>query len=302
MKLGAILPQSELGPDPFAIRDFAQAAEEMGYAHLFVADHVLGADPSHHHHPLLAIYSHKSVVHESLTLLAYLAAITARMVLATGILIMPQRQAALVAKQAAEIDVLSNGRLRLGIGVGWNEVEYEALNQDFHNRGARMAEQIAVMRALWTQEVVEFEGTWHRISHAGLNPLPVQRPIPIWFGVGSPANPRPPDAALRRVGSLADGWSPYIPTGAEGRAIVAQVHGYVIAAGRDPSDLTLEGRVQIGGRPSAEWVAQARTWQDLGATHLIAEARGGGLVFPAQHIEAFREFKQVIEGEGIAFS
>ena len=211
MNIGAIFPQTELGADPGAIREFVQAVEAMGYANLFVADHVLGADTQFHHHPSLANYSHKSVVHESLTLLGYMAAITTHITLATGILILPQRQTALVAKQAAEIDVLSGGRLRLGIGVGWNEVEYEALNQDFHTRGRRSAEQIAVLRALWTQEVVDFHGRWHDITHAGLNPLPVQRPIPIWFGVGGSQNPQPPDAVLRRVARLADGWSPEYP-------------------------------------------------------------------------------------------
>ena len=173
-----------------------------------MADHVLGADPRFHSHPSLATYSHEAVVHEALTLMAYLAAITRRLTLATGILILPQRQTALVAKQAAQIDVLSGGRLRLGIGVGWNAVEFEALNETFDNRGRRSAEQIAVLRALWTQPVVDFRGEFHRISHAGLNPMPIQRPIPIWFGVGSREQPVPPEAALRRIARLADGWSP----------------------------------------------------------------------------------------------
>src|SRR5499426_3131363 len=226
MEIGAIFPQTELSADPGAIRAFVQGVEDTGYATLFVADHVLGADTQFHHHPSLASYSYKSVVHEPLTLLGYMAAITTRITLATGILILPQRQTALVAKQAAEIDVLSGGRLRLGIGVGWNQVEYDALNQDFHTRGRRSAEQIAVLRALWTQEVVDFHGQWHHITHAGLNPPPVQRPIPIWLGVGGRQPPRPPDAVLRRVGRLADGWCPNIPLNEDGQAIVAQVHHY----------------------------------------------------------------------------
>ena len=179
MQIGAIFPQTEIGTDPVEIRDFAQAVEDLGYAYIFIADHVLDADPSHHSHEDYANYNHRSVVHESLTVLGYLAAVTKGVGLVTGILILPQRQTALVAKQAAEIDVLSGGRLRLGIGVGWNPVEFEALNEDFHNRGRRSEEQIAVLRALWTQEVVNFRGRWHRIDQAGLNPLPVQRPIPI---------------------------------------------------------------------------------------------------------------------------
>ena len=168
---------------------------------------MLGADPDHHDFPALRTYNHKSVVHETLTLMGYLSAITERVGLATGILILPQRQTVLVAKQAAEIDVLSGGRLRLGIGVGWNTVEYEALGEDFHNRGARSAEQIEVMRALWTQDVVDFHGKWHNISHAGLNPLPVQRPIPVWLGAGSSQSPTPPDSVLKRVARNEKSWT-----------------------------------------------------------------------------------------------
>jgi probable F420-dependent oxidoreductase len=208
VKTGVIFPQTECGTDVKVIGEFVRDVEAMGFDHLFVADHVLGADPKFHFHPSLATYSHEAVVHEALTLMAYLAAITTRLTLATGILILPQRQTALVAKQAAQIDVLSGGRLRLGIGVGWNAVEFEALNETFENRGRRSAEQIAVLRALWTQSVVDFRGEFHRISHAGLNPMPIQRPIPIWFGVGSRDQPVPPEAALRRIARLADGWSP----------------------------------------------------------------------------------------------
>ena len=172
MKVGVIFPQTECGTDVAAIAEFVRAVETEGFDHLFVADHVLGADPRFHAHPSLANYSHESVVHEALTSMAYFAAITSRIVLATGILILPQRQTVLVAKQAAEIDVLSGGRLRLGIGVGWNAVEYEALNETFENRGRRAAEQVAVLRALWTQQVVDFRGEFHRIDHAGLCPCP----------------------------------------------------------------------------------------------------------------------------------
>lgn len=294
MELGAIFPQTEISPDPVAVRDFVQALEDMHYDHLFIADHVLGADPAHYDHPSLGRYSHQSVIHEPLTLLAYIAALTSRIKLATGILILPQRQTALVAKQAAEIDVLSQGRMRLGIGVGWNEVEYEALGQDFHNRGQRSAEQIDVLRALWTQPVVTFDGKWHQIQHAGINPLPIQRPIPIWLGVGSPISLRPPDAALRRVASLADGWCPNIPLGDEGQAIVDLVHQYARDAGRDPATLPLEGRVHLSGKNEDEWATDVRQWQELGATSIIVEARGAGLHFPDEHLDAMRRFKDVI--------
>src|SRR5438046_380747 len=259
LKLGAIFPQTECGTDVAAIGEYARVVEAMGFDHLFVADHVLGADPRFHSHPSLATYSHEAVVHEALTLMAYLAAITRRLTLATGILILPQRQTALVAKQAAEVDVLSGGRLRLGIGIGWNHVEYEALGENFQNRGRRSEEQIAVLRALWTQEVVTFEGRWHRITQAGLNPLPVQRPIPIWMGGES-------DTVLRRIARLADGWLaggtlrtpatrlPETPGGYP--AMVDRLRRYALEAGRDPAAIGLECRINYAAGP-AEWTRQA---------------------------------------------
>jgi probable F420-dependent oxidoreductase len=294
MKLGVIFPQTECGTDIAVIGEFVRAVEAEGFDHLFVADHVLGADPRFHSHPSLATYSHKAVVHEALTLMAYLAALTTRLTLATGILILPQRQAALVAKQAAQIDVLSGGRLRLGIGVGWNAVEFEALGLTFENRGRRSAEQIAVLRALWTQEVVDFQGEFHRISHAGLNPMPIQRPIPIWFGVGSREQPVPPEAALRRVARLADGWSPNFLPDAQGEAQVARVHEYAREAGRDPAGLPLEGRIRLAGQGPEGWTKQVEAWKALGATSFIAEPRGAGLRFPDGHLDVLRRFKQAV--------
>jgi probable F420-dependent oxidoreductase len=256
-----------------------------------VADHVLGADPRFHSHPSLVAYSHESVVHESLTLMAYLAALTSRITLATGILILPQRQTALVAKQAAQIDVLSGGRLRLGIGVGWNAVEYEALNETFENRGRRSAEQVAVLRALWTQEAVDFRGEFHRIDHAGLCPMPIQRPIPIWFGVGGRERTVPPEAALRRVARLADGWTPNLTPDATGQAIVDRVHRYAREAGRDPEALPMEGRIRIAGQDEDGWTKQVNAWRAIGATSVIGEPRGAGLKFPDGHLDVLRRFK-----------
>ena len=295
MKVGAIFPQTECGTDVKAIGEFARVVEAMGFDHLFVADHVLGADPKFHSHPSLATYSHEAVVHEALTLMAYLAAVTSRLTLATGILILPQRQTVLVAKQAAQIDVLSGGRLRLGIGVGWNAVEFEALNETFENRGRRSAEQIEVLRALWTQQVVDFHGKFHRISHAGLNPMPIQRPIPIWFGVGSRDHAVPPEAALRRIARLADGWSPNLTPDIQGQAIVARVHGYAREAGRDPAKLPLEGRIRLAGQSPDGWEKQVNAWKALGATSVIAEPRGAGLSFPDGHLDVLRRFKETIK-------
>ena len=198
MRIGVIFPQIEIGSDPAAIRDYAQAAEELGYHYLLAFDHVLGANSASR--PGWRGYRHTDMFHEPFVLFGYLAGVTKNIELTTGVLILPQRQTALVAKQAASLDIVSGGRLRLGIGIGWNPVEYEALGEDFHNRGLRSEEQIEVLRALWTQELVTYDGKWHGITDAGLNPLPVQQPIPIWFGGSS-------DLVLQRIARLGDGGS-----------------------------------------------------------------------------------------------
>src|SRR6266404_7156909 len=213
MQVGVIFPQTEIGADPVAVRDYVQAAENLGYAHLLVYDHVLGAD-AQRHAGWSGGYTAKDMVHEPFVAFGYIAALTQRLELGTAVLVLGQRQTALVAKQAAEVDVLSGGRLRLGIGIGWNHVEYEALGENFHNRGRRSEEQIAVLRALWTQDVVDFHGRWHHIRHAGLNPLPIQRPIPLWLGGGRPGG----EAVIERIGRLADGWFPQFAPDDEGRA------------------------------------------------------------------------------------
>ena len=294
MQIGAIFPQTEIGSDPGAIRDYAQAAEDLGYSHLFIADHVLGADPAHHQHVVDSVYTHESPIHEPFTLMGYLAAITKRVGLVTGILILPQRQTALVAKQAAEVDVLSGGRLRLGIGVGWNHVEYEALAQDFHTRGRRSEEQISLLRALWTQEVVNFEGRWHRVTHAGLNPLPVQRPIPIWLGAGSSSSPLPSEPVLQRLARISDGWFPNFPPNAEGKKAIAQLRKYIREAGRKRGQVGIEGRIRIAGRQPEEWVEELNAWEKLGAVGVTVEARRGGLKTVDEHIEAIRRFKEAV--------
>ena len=200
MRFGVVFPQLEIGADPVAVRDYAQAAESLGYQHLLVYDHVLGANAGSRP-GWRGSYRHTDMFHEPFVLFGYLGGVTTTLELVTGVLILPQRQTALVAKQVAEVDVLTGGRLRLGIGTGWNAVEYEALSEDFHNRGLRSEEQIEVMRALWTRELVSYEGRWHKITDAGLNPLPVQRPVPVWFGGMD-------ERVLRRTARMGDGWFP----------------------------------------------------------------------------------------------
>jgi probable F420-dependent oxidoreductase len=285
MQLGVIFPQTEIGADPKAIRDFVQAAEGIGYEHVIVFDHVLGADTAHHQ-GWQGPYTKDDMFHEPFVLYGYLAAVTQRLELVTAVIILGQRQTALMAKQAAEVDVLSGGRLRLGVGIGWNAVEYEALGENFHNRGKRSEEQIAVMRALWTQEVVDFHGRWHRISHAGLNPLPIQRPIPLWLGGGRPGI----EAVIERIGRLADGWFPQFAPDDVGRATLERMRGYARAAGRDPASIGIEGRVSIANSTPDTWAQQAEDWGALGSTHLSVNTMRAGLQTPDAHIAAIEKF------------
>jgi probable F420-dependent oxidoreductase len=294
VQFGVVFPQTEIGADPGAIREYVQAAEELGYSYIFMADHVLGADPQHHQHVDNSYYTHRSVIHEQLVTLGFISAVTKNVGLVTGILILPQRQTALVAKQAAEIDLLSGGRLKLGIGVGWNHVEYEALGQDFHNRGRRCEEQIQVLRALWTQEVVNFKGRWHRITHAGINPLPAQQPIPIWLGAGGSGNPIPVEPVMRRIAVLSDGWFPsFLPNDA-GREAVDQIRAYAQEAGRDPSEIGMMGRLRLPGKQPEDWLNEVKAWEEMGATHLLVEARRGVLSSVDGHIDAIKEAKEVM--------
>ncbi len=285
MQLGVIFPQTEIGADPTAVRDFVQAAEGLGYEHLIVFDHVLGADVTHHQ-GWQGPYTHRDMFHEPFVLYGYLAAITQRIELVTAVIIMGQRQTALLAKQAAEVDVLSGGRLRLGVGIGWNALEYEALGENFHNRGKRSEEQIAVLRALWTQDVVDFHGRWHHIRHAGLNPLPVQRPIPLWLGGGGTTV----EPVIERVGRLADGWFPQCAPDDVGRAAIERMRGYARAAGRDPAAVGIEGRVNVAQSTPDSWGQQAEDWGGLGATHLSVNTMRAGLQTPDAHIAAIEKF------------
>jgi probable F420-dependent oxidoreductase len=280
VRIGVTFPQTEFGNDPGAIRDYAQTAEGLGYTHFLVYDHVLGADTSVRP-DWRGPYTSESPFHEVFVLLAYVAAVTTSLELVTGVLILPQRQTALVAKQAAAVDVLSGGRMRLGIGVGWNEVEYEGLDKSFANRGARSEEQIALLRALWSAPAITFEGRWERVIAAGINPLPVQRPIPIWIGGYV-------EATLRRVGQMGDGWFPRegLPTDEGTRADIARLRDYAIAAGRDPDAIGLEPRLNVGRGAPEEWRAYRDGWGELGATHLTLNTMNNGFTTPAQHIAA----------------
>ena len=288
MRIGAIFPQTEIGNDPGAIRAYAQAVEGMGFAHLLAYDHVLGAG-TRNRPDWSGPYTSETAFHEIFVLFGFLAAVTQRVELVTDVVILPQRQTALVAKQAAEIDVLSGGRLRLGVGIGWNAVEYEALNEDFSNRGARSEEQIAVLRALWTESVVDYAGRWHRIPEAGIKPLPVQRPIPVWIGGTA-------DAVLRRIARIGDGWFPQQPPDDAMRARLERLRADTIAAGRPGDAVGIEARLSLAQVPEPDWPRLAASWRTLGATYLGINTMGIGCATVDDHLAALRRAKDAIGG------
>ncbi|HEY2579986.1 MAG TPA: LLM class F420-dependent oxidoreductase [Streptosporangiaceae bacterium] len=285
VKIGVVFPQTEIGADAGAVRVYAQRVEELGYTHLLAYDHVLGADPAVHE-GWNGPYDVHTTFHEPLVLFGYLAAVTS-LELVTGIIILPQRQTALVAKQAAEVDLLTGGRFRLGIGLGWNAVEYEALGKNFADRGARMSEQVALLRRLWTEPVVTFEGRHERVTGAGLAPMPVQRPIPLWFGAQS-------ERAYVRAGQLGDGWFPQAPPGPrldEARSVVERA---AAEAGRDPAKLGMEGRVSWGEGGVEKLADHVQRWRDAGATHLSVNTMGAGFASVDDHLAALESTAEAL--------
>jgi probable F420-dependent oxidoreductase len=278
MRIGAVFPQTEIGDDPAVIRDWAQAVEEIGYQHVLAYDHVLGAGVDTR--PGWAGYTSETAFHEVFVLFGYLAAVTTTLELVTGVLVLPQRQTGLAAKQAAEVDVLSGGRLRLGVGVGWNQVEYDALGESFTNRGVRSEEQVEVLRALWAHPTISYTGRWHHIDNAGLKPRPVRGRIPVWFGGNA-------EATLRRVGKFGDGWFPQRAPDETAREMVGRIHGYAKDNGRTPSDIGLEPRLSLDQVPEDARPAYVAGWRDLGATHLCINTMGLGLN-PDEHVAALR--------------
>jgi probable F420-dependent oxidoreductase len=279
--VGVVFPQTEIGPDPAVVKDYAQAVEALGYSHLLVYDHVLGAG-TEHRPDWGGAYSEKDQFHEPFVLFGYLAGLTSKIELVMGVLVLPLRQTALVAKQAAEVDVLTGGRLRLGVGVGWNSVEFEAMGEDFHNRGKRIEEQITLLRALWTQPVVDFKGEWERVPEAGINPLPVQRPIPIWIGGTA-------DVVLRRIARIGDGWFPMMPPNEAARITIEKLRSYVSEEGRDPSAVGIDARFSLKGGTPESWHDAVEAWSDFGATHLSINTMGMGLS-PREHIGMIERF------------
>jgi probable F420-dependent oxidoreductase len=296
-----MFPQFEIGEDPGVIREFAQGAEALGYAHLTAFDQIVGLGKASRPQ-WRYVHDAADMFHEVFVLLGFLAAVTRRIELVTGVLVLPMRGTALVAKQAAEVDLLSGGRLRLGVGVGAKPEEFEACERAFAGRGRRMDEQIEVLRRLWTRDLLTFEGAFHRIEDGGINPLPVQRPIPVWIGGIS-------DAAMRRVARLGDGWMPNFDPDDFGRAAIETLRGHVRAAGRDPGAVGIEATLTILGRDPADLAEDLRRWEALGVGHVTAStlperwvpAQGRWnkvdlprLPSPGAHLEALRRFREAL--------
>lgn len=282
MKFGAVLPQLEIGEDPTVIRDYAQAVEDMGYDYLLAYEHVLGANPAAYPERHF-VYTHESLFHEPMVLFGYLAAVTQRIELVTGILILPQRSTALAAKQAAQVDVLSGGRLRLGIGVGWNKVEMEGLGYEFHNRGVRATEQIEVLLALWTQPLVTFEGKYHHLREVAIKPLPIQRPIPLWFGGEA-------DMMLRRMARYGAGWITNFRSADEAKSTLEHLRGYLADVGRDVATFGIDARLNVTRHPRETWGKFVADWRAAGATHICINTMGLGYSSLREHLGTLGAF------------
>lgn len=281
MRIGVVFPQIEFGNDTVALKEYIQTVEGLGFTHLLAYDHVLSADTTNRPN-FSGPYRLQHPFHEVFVFFGYAAAITERIELVTGVLILPQRQTALVAKQAAEVDVLSNGRFRLGIGVGWNDVEFEGLGENFATRGARSEEQMQLLRALWTNPSITFDGQWDQVVEAGINPMPVQQPIPLWIGGYA-------EATLRRIARYGDGWFPWRPPDDAMAATLERLWEYTREAGRDPSEIGLEPKLDVTlGGPDA-WHAHVEGWRRLGATHLCVNTMAAGFRTPAEHIAALQQ-------------
>ena len=285
MQIGVVLPQTEIGAAVDDLRAYALRVEELGFAHVLAYDHVLGADPEVHK-PWSGPYDVHTTFHEPFVLFGFVAAITS-LELVTGIIILPQRQTALVAKQAAEVDLLTSGKFRLGVGLGWNAVEYEALGTTFTNRGARMDEQISLLRRLWTESTITHDGEFERVTGAGIAPLPVQRPIPVWIGGQSVP-------AYRRIGRVADGWFPQVAPGPKLDDARSVVETAAQDAGRDPAGIGMEGRVSWTDAGVAKLVDQVGRWRDVGATHISVNTMNAGLGSVNAHLDVLASVAEAL--------
>ncbi len=262
MKLGALVPFGDTGGDPSLVRDYAQTLESIGYDFLEAPDHVLGANPGTNANTDPRASVADSLYHDPFVLLSFLSAATTKLQFSTGVLIVAQRQTALVAKQAACLDVLSGGRFRLGIGVGWNPVEFTALNENFHNRGRRSEEQAQVMKALWAEPHVTFKGKYHTIDDAGINPRPASGKVPLWYGGHH-------EHTLPRIAKWGDGWMPNAyPPDQTALDIFAELRRLTEKEGRDPASVGIEVWTSCGQGTEADWRRETAFWKQAGASHI----------------------------------
>ena len=292
MQIGVIYPQTEIDRDPAVVRAYVQGVEEMGYRFIAAYDHIIGANPASRP-DWRGVYDVDDAFLEPLTLFSFIAGMTTKLSFATSVIILPQRQTVLLAKQAATLDVLSGGKLRLGVGIGWNEVEFEALGEKFHNRGLRSEEQIELMRQLWRGRSVNFEGRWHRVTDAGVNPLPVQRPIPVWLGGGA-------EPVIKRVARIADGWIPQFSPDASGRATFQRMREYAEEAGRNPDEIGLDGRVSARGDDVDGWAEAVSRWREIGATHVSVGTMGDQVRDVDDHLDRLRTLQEALGKQGAA--
>ncbi|MCZ6852669.1 MAG: LLM class F420-dependent oxidoreductase [Gammaproteobacteria bacterium] len=281
MEFGAVFPHNEIGTDPGAIKAYAQGVEALGATHLLIYDHVLGADPNRAG-GWKGAYDKDVAFHEPFTTFAFIAAVTEKLEMITTVLILPQRQTVLVAKQAAQVAVLSNNRFRLGIGTGWNEIEYEALNETFTNRGKRQAEQVELMRQLWREDSLTYQSDYHTISGAGINPRP-SRPIPIWFGGSAPR-------LLARCARLGDGWIPLMGANDAARQCVETIRTCREAAGLSFEGFGIQAQAQYSGGNPDRWSTHAAKWRDIGATHLAIATHNAGPTDVDGHLARIQEY------------
>jgi probable F420-dependent oxidoreductase len=286
VQVGVVFPQTEIGADVGGVRAYAQAVQDMGYQHLLAYDHVLGADPSAYP-GWSGPYTHKTMFHEPFALFGYIAGVAPRLGLVPGVIILPQRQTALVAKQAAEVDILTEGKFRLGVGIGWNWVEYEGLDKSFKNRARRFEEQIELMRRLWTEPVITFEGKYESVKSAGLNPLPIQRPIPVW--IGGSAEP-----AIKRAAEIADGFFPQRPLEGGWPATLERMRGWREAAGKSWQGFGLEARLNANSGTPDDWRKTVEEWRAMGASHISVNTMGAGLSGADAHVGRLREALEVL--------
>ena len=287
MQIGAVFPHNEIGTDPGAIKAYAQGVEAMGITHLLIYDHVLGADPDREG-GFRGPYDKDVAFHEPFTTFAFIAGVTDKIDLITTVMILPQRQTVLAAKQAAEVALLSNNRFKLGIGVGWNELEYVGLNETFNNRGRRQEEQVDVMRKLWSEDSLDYTGEYHRIDKASINPRPCKT-IPIWFGGSAPA-------LLDRVARLGDGWIPLMGANDKAKACIDTIKQTRKAAGLSFANFGIQAQAQYAGGSPERWRKHAEAWREMGCTHLAIATHNAGPTNVDGHLARIGEYQQALQG------